>query len=162
MVSKQLRCRAQANNWRASVDRLSGAYAWKSATGLGASRLADASYSCQNLKVFANPIFNYTQNFNYIWDEVVLLIAFDSNLDSATRTLMEIGSEYTKEYLKGAEAELEKMRQNFWVPSFELKPQVYVTVTSNWVQLTMPYVVDRKSAAAPAALYIRKFFDRCR
>jgi hypothetical protein len=74
-------------------------------------------------KVFGNPIFNYTQNFNYIWDEVVLLITYDSNLDSATRTLVGVGGEYTKEYLKGAEAELEKLRQNFWGPASNSNPR---------------------------------------
>jgi small-conductance mechanosensitive channel len=127
---------------------------------IGGDQVSGRIVQLPNSKVFGNPIFNYTQNFNYIWDEVVLPITYGSNLDSATRPLMDVGGEYTKEYLKGAEAELEKLRQNFWVPSFELKPQVYVTVTSNWVQLTMRYVVEPKKRRSASSFIYQEVFRR--
>lgn len=127
---------------------------------IGGDQVSGRIVQLPNSKIFGNPIFNYTQNFNYIWDEVVLPITYNSNLDSATRILVDVGAEYTKEYLKGAEAQLEKMRQHFWVPSFELKPQVYVTVTSNWVQLTMRYVVEPKKRRSASSFIYQEVFRR--
>ena len=43
-----------------------------------------------------------------------------------SRILLEVGSEYTHEFLKGARSQLEKMRRYFLVPEFELEPNVYV------------------------------------
>ena len=106
-----------------------------------------------NAQIFGTPIFNYTQNFSYIWDEIKLPITYDSNIEQASKILTDVGNEYTREFLPGAQQELEEMRRYFVVPSIELKPVVYVNVTSNWLELTMRYIVDPKKRR-PASSYI--------
>lgn len=50
------------------------------------------------------------------------------------------------------------MKNYFLVPNFELMPQVYVQVNSNWVQLTMRYVVDpKKRRQASSFIYTEVF-----
>ena len=84
-----------------------------------------------NSQIFGTPVFNYTQNFSYIWDEVKLPITYSSNLEAASQILLDVGGEYTREFLQGAQEQLDAMRQAFLVPAFELKPNVYMKVTSN-------------------------------
>jgi small-conductance mechanosensitive channel len=127
---------------------------------IGGDQASGRIVQLPNSKVFGNQIFNYTQNFDYIWDEVVLPITYSSNLDSATRILVQVGGDYTKEFLQGAEAQLEKMRESFVVPSIELKPQVYVAVTSNWVQLTMRYLVEPKKRRTASSFIYREVFQK--
>lgn len=113
-----------------------------------------------NAQIFGSGAFNYTRDFQYIWDEIQLNITYDSNLRAATEILTQVATEYTHEFLEGARQQLERMQQYFLVPDFELKPQVYVKVTTNWVGLTMRYVVDpRKRRAASTFLY-RTVFER--
>ena len=95
-----------------------------------------------NSQIFGTPVYNYTQNFSYIWDQIDLPITYASNVDAATRIMSDAGTEYTKEFLQRAEHDLEQMAHNYLVPSFELKPHVYVTFDSNYVTLTMRYIVD--------------------
>jgi small-conductance mechanosensitive channel len=97
-----------------------------------------------NSMVFGTPIFNYTQNFSYIWDEIKLPITYDSNLEAATQILKQVGDDYTKEFLDGAQQELEKMRQYFLVPPMDVHPNVFLRVTDNWLELSMRYVTDPK------------------
>jgi small-conductance mechanosensitive channel len=97
-----------------------------------------------NSQIFGTPVFNYTQNFSYIWDEVKLPITYNSNLEAASQILLDVGGEYTREFLQGAQAQLDAMREAFLVPAFELKPNVFMKVTSNWLELSMRYVVDPK------------------
>ncbi len=107
-----------------------------------------------NAQIFGSGVFNYTRDFQYIWDEIQLNITYDSNLQAATDILTEAASGYTKEFLQGAQQQLARMQQYFVVPDFELKPQVYIKVTTNWVGLTMRYVVDpRKRRGASTFLY---------
>src|SRR5207237_8593116 len=75
---------------------------------IGGDQASGRIVQIPNSKVFGTAIFNYTQNFSYIWDEVHLPITYDSNFDSATRILLDVGGEYTKEFLKGAQEELEE------------------------------------------------------
>lgn len=97
-----------------------------------------------NSQIFGTPVYNYTQNFSYIWDEVPLPITYDSNVEAARQIMLAAGEEYTREFLHKAETDLEQMRHSFLVPKVELKPQVFVSFDSNYVTLTMRYIVDPK------------------
>ena len=113
-----------------------------------------------NSMIFGTPILNYTQHLSLIWDEVVLPITFQSNMESATRILTDIGTQYTREFLQNAEHDLEQMRHQFLVPQLELKPVVYVKVTSNWLELTMRYVVDPKKRRPASSFIYTEVFKR--
>jgi small-conductance mechanosensitive channel len=111
-----------------------------------------------NAQIFGAGVFNYTRDFQYVWDEVALNVTYESNLDAATKIMLEAGNKYTEEFLKGAEQQLHRMQQYFLVPGFELKPQVYVHVTTNWVGLTMRYVVDPKKRRSASTYLYRSIF----
>jgi len=101
-----------------------------------------------NSQIFGTPVYNYTQNFSYIWDEVQLPVTYGSNIEGGIRIMLDAGNEYTQEFMKTAESELERMRHSFLVPKVELKPQAYVSFDSNYVTLTMRYIVDPKQRRA--------------
>lgn len=112
-----------------------------------------------NAQIFGAGVFNYTRDFQYIWDEVKLNITYSSNIDSATKIMLNAATRYTEDFLSGAKAQLSRMQQYFLVPDIELKPQVYVSVTTNWVGLTMRYVVDPKKRRAASTFLYRAIFD---
>jgi len=112
-----------------------------------------------NAQIFGAGVFNYTRDFQYIWDEVALNVTYESNLDAATKIMLDAGNRYTQDFLQGAEKQLRRMQQYFLVPDMELKTQVYVHVTTNWVGLTMRYVVDPKKRRAAATFLYRTIFD---
>ncbi|MGH9570089.1 MAG: mechanosensitive ion channel family protein, partial [Candidatus Angelobacter sp.] len=56
-----------------------------------------------NAQVFGTPVFNYTRNFAYIWDEIKLPVTYDSNVNAATELLKKVGGEYSREFMEGAE-----------------------------------------------------------
>jgi small-conductance mechanosensitive channel len=115
-----------------------------------------------NAQIFGSGVFNYTRDFQYIWDEIPLNITYQSNLQAATEIMLEAGNHYTKEFLEGAQQQLRRMQQYFLVPDFELKPQVYLKVTTNWVGLTMRYVVDPKKRRSAATFLYRSIFEQIR
>lgn len=87
-------------------------------------------------------------------------ITYDSNIKAMTEIFTEVGNDYTRDFLKGAQSQLEQMRHYFLVPSMDLKPSVYLQVTSNWVQLTMRYVVDPKQRRAASSFIYTHVFER--
>jgi small-conductance mechanosensitive channel len=115
-----------------------------------------------NAQIFGAGVFSYTRDFPYIWDEVTLDVTYESNLDAATKIMVDAGNQYTKDFLGGAQENLRRMQEYFLVPDFELKSQVYVNVTTNWVGLTMRYVVDPKKRRSASTFLYRTIFDAIR
>jgi small-conductance mechanosensitive channel len=111
-----------------------------------------------NASVYQHPVYNYTQNFSWIWDELTLPVTYASDVAAATEILVETGKEYTRDFLKPAAAEIEKLRASYLLPDLTLEPKVYTRVTSNYVELTMRYLVEpRKRRAAGSWLYAHIF-----
>jgi len=115
-----------------------------------------------NSAVYQNSVYNYTQNFSFIWDELSLPVTYASDVPAARDILVKTGEEYTRDFLGNAKGELDQLRSEYLLPDLNLKPTVYMKVTSNYVQLTMRYLVDpRKRRPASSWLYER-IFDRVR
>ncbi len=127
---------------------------------LGGDQVTGRIVQISNAQVFGKPVFNYTRNFAYIWDEVCLPITYASNMQEATRILTDVGSEYTKDFLQGAQAEMQQMQRYFLVPKFEVQPQVYVKITSNWLQLSMRYIVEPKKRRSASSFIYTEVFKR--
>ena len=98
-----------------------------------------------NSQIFGTPVFNYTQNFSYIWDEVKLPITYNSNLEAASQ-FCSMSAASTRANSPGSAGAARAMWEAFLVPAFELKPNVFMKVTSNWLELSMRYVVTQKKA----------------
>ncbi len=113
-----------------------------------------------NSMLFGAPIMNYTQHLSCIWDEVSLPITYGSDVEGAIRLLTEVGREYTAEFLKTAEQQLEDMKRRFLVPSLEFEPTVFVSITSNWIQLRMRYVVEARKRRSASSYIYREVFRR--
>ena len=111
-----------------------------------------------NAQIFGAAVFNYTRNFAYIWDEIKLPITYGSDVQEATELLKSVGAKYSREFVEGARAEVEKMQRIFMVQSFELKPMIFMKITDNWVELTLRYLVDpRKRRAASTFIFTEVF-----
>ena len=111
-----------------------------------------------NSAVYQNSVYNYTQNFSFIWDELTLPVTYASDVPAATDILAKTGQEYTRDFLSSAQGELDKLRSEAVVPDLNLEPTVYTKVTSNYVELTMRYLVEpRKRRQASSWLYQRIF-----
>lgn len=111
-----------------------------------------------NSAVYQNSVYNYTQNFSFIWDELMLPVTYASDVPAARDLLVKTGEEYTRDFLSSASGELERLRSDYLLPDLNLKPTVYIRVTSNYVELTMRYLVDpRQRRPANSWLYDRVF-----
>jgi small-conductance mechanosensitive channel len=115
-----------------------------------------------NAQVFGASVFNYTRNFAYIWDEIKLPITYASNIKAATEMLKKVGGEYTREFMQGAESQIEKMQQIFMVSKFEVEPVVFMKVTDNWVELTLRYLVDPKKRRVACSYIFSEIFRQIR
>lgn len=110
--------------------------------------------SVANRTVFAAPVFNYTQHFRYLWDEITIPITYDSNWRLAGELMLEQGREYSSPLLAEAEAELRPMKEHYPLGETGVEPTLYIVMTDNWIEMTLRYVVEtRKRREVKAGLH---------
>ncbi len=94
-----------------------------------------------NAKIFDEPVYNYTRDFPYIWEEMVLPIAYTADRERAERILLEVASRHTVPISELGEGALEEMQRRYVMKSSEIKPAVYYRLTDNWLELTVRFIV---------------------
>lgn len=100
--------------------------------------------SIANRAVFSDPVFNYTQHWRYLWDEITIPFTYESDWKRAGELLLEHGQEYSSHLQAEAEVQLDKMMRQFPIHKTGVDPRIYVTMTDNWIEMTMRYIVEAR------------------
>ncbi len=95
-----------------------------------------------NGKVFLEPQANYTKGFEYIWNEIKVLITFESNWTKTKSILEDIINKHTKNIDLKAKQELLEASKNYMIYYKTLTPIVYTSVKDSGVQLTLRYLCN--------------------
>jgi small-conductance mechanosensitive channel len=98
-----------------------------------------------NRVVFSDPVFNYTQHWPYLWDEITIPITYNSDWRRAGELMVEHGREYTAHLQAQAEAQLRSLRDAYPVHKATVEPTLYLVMTDNWIELTLRYVVEAQA-----------------
>jgi len=95
-----------------------------------------------NSMVLRAPLSNYHIGFEYIWNEIPVLITFESNWKKAKELLLGIGRENAEYLSQGAQAQIRNAARKYLIVAGKLTPTVYTTVKDSGVMLTIRYLVD--------------------
>lgn len=95
-----------------------------------------------NGKVFTESQANYSTGFHFIWNEIPVLLTFESNWEKAKSILDEIVKKHSEHLTKSAEKEIKEASKKFMIYYSYLSPIVYTSVKESGVLLTMRYICD--------------------
>ena len=95
-----------------------------------------------NRVVFSDPVFNYTQHWPYLWDEIMLPITYSSDWRLAGQIMLEHGREYTDDFQVQAQSIMAKLMKRYPIHETTVEPSLYIVMTDNWIEMTLRYVVD--------------------
>lgn len=93
-----------------------------------------------NSFVFKEPVFNYSGDFPYLWDEITVPVKFGSDYARARAMLEGIVAEVAGPHLKDAKARWDHTVRTYRVEDARIDPLVTVVVNDNWVEYTVRYV----------------------
>jgi small-conductance mechanosensitive channel len=95
-----------------------------------------------NALVFTSILANYTKGLKYIWNEIPVLLSFDSNWEKAKGLLEEIASESIEVPEEDIEHALRKMSNRYMFQSGKLTPIVYTSVKDQGILITLRYLCE--------------------
>jgi small-conductance mechanosensitive channel len=94
-----------------------------------------------NSKTLREPLANYHIGFEYIWNEIPILITFESNWKKAKQLLSEIARDKAEYLSKGAQQQIRKAARKYLIHYNSLTPIIYTSVKDSGVLLTIRYLV---------------------
>ncbi len=98
-----------------------------------------------NSFVFKAPVFNYSGEFPFLWDEITVPIKYGTDWKHARVVLERIADEVVGDYAAGAHAAWEHVTRRYLVEDARVAPMVSLIANDNWIEFTLRYVVDYKS-----------------
>lgn len=100
-----------------------------------------------NDKVFDSPVYNYTREFPYLWEEIVIPVRYGDPRDRVERILLDVARRHTNEIVEEAKPHLEELRRIYNIPKTPgVEPVVYLRLTDNWVELTLRFLIRAREA----------------
>ena len=96
--------------------------------------------SVPNGKIFDEPVFNYSRDFGYIWEEMTLPISYDDDRKRAEEILLSTVNRHRPDVDKMKEDDLADLRRRYPVDNADLTPTVYYRLTDNWLELSVRFV----------------------
>jgi small-conductance mechanosensitive channel len=97
-----------------------------------------------NSFVFKEPVFNYSGDFPFLWDEIIVPIKYGSDRKLARKILERAAQEVVGEYAEQATKAWDKMTSLYLVEHAAVEPTVTLMANDNWLEYTLRYVVDFK------------------
>ncbi len=93
-----------------------------------------------NAKVFTEPLANYTAGFPFLWNEMGVMVTFESDWRGAKQLLVEIVDEATAGISQEAEKTLRSTSRRFLIHYSKLTPIVYTSVKDSGIMLSVRYL----------------------
>ncbi|PRY86529.1 mechanosensitive ion channel family protein [Mongoliibacter ruber] len=93
-----------------------------------------------NGKVFSDAQANYSQGFDYIWNEQNLYVSLDSNHKKAQKILKEIMNELMQDGFKSIERAMMKAHKEHFIHFGQFTPTVYSKIHERGIQLSLRYL----------------------
>lgn len=94
-----------------------------------------------NDKVFDEPVYNYTQEFPYIWEEIRLPVRYQDDRAKAEEILLAACRKHAlSEAGLGAE-EVSRIERRFGIAVGEIDPRTFWRITDNWLEVTVRFLV---------------------
>lgn len=97
-----------------------------------------------NGQIFDEPVFNYTRDFPYLWEEMMIPVSYKDDRAQVEEILLAVARRHTVQVTEVGHEALRTMRERYFVKDAEFEPKVYLRITDNWVELTVRFVVNER------------------
>jgi len=97
-----------------------------------------------NSFVFKEPVFNYSAEFPFLWDEIMVPIKYGSDYRLARELIERVAEEVVGDYVRPAEQAWVPITRRFLIEAASVRPTTTIIANQNWIEFTLRYVVDYK------------------
>ncbi|HVX41444.1 MAG TPA: mechanosensitive ion channel domain-containing protein [Gemmatimonadaceae bacterium] len=94
-----------------------------------------------NDKIFDTPIYNYTREFPFIWDELMFPIRYADDRRVVERILLDVARRHTAPIVQAAAPRVDELCRVYHLRHRpEIDPRVFYHLTDNWLALSLRFL----------------------
>lgn len=109
-----------------------------------------------NSFVFKEPVFNYSGDFPFLWDEIKIPVQYGSDYEMAKQLFEQVGIDVAGDLTDQSRKIWAELRNRFRLEEAQTEPMVSLVANDNWVEYTLRYVVNyRKRRATKTEIFTR-------
>ncbi len=112
-----------------------------------------------NSFVLSATIKNYTRDFEFIWDEVRIMLIYGSNWKKAEKITLEVAEPVIVEFEILAKKELLRMGEKYFITTYDVQTKIYTKIEENWIDMRLRYVVEPQKRRTVSHLLISKILQ---
>lgn len=95
-----------------------------------------------NSFVFKEPVFNYSADFPFLWDELKVPVRHGSDRAAARQIMLDAAEAITGDYAERVANTWENMTRSYVIEKARVTPMVTMVADENWMTYTVRYVTD--------------------
>ncbi|KHG43110.1 transporter [Aphanizomenon flos-aquae 2012/KM1/D3] len=112
-----------------------------------------------NSFVFKEPVFNYSADFPFVWDEITVPVKYGSDRSLTREILQQVANEVVGEYMPQAQVQWQHMVHKYLIEDARIEPAVTLAANDNWLEFTLRYVVDYKQRRCKKDVIFSRILD---
>jgi small-conductance mechanosensitive channel len=99
---------------------------------------------CPNNKIFTEAIFNYTKGFEYIWNEIKIVVTYESDWKKAKNIILDVTTKDQIDLGETVRGKIQRLSKKYMIHYEKLTPFVWINIVDFGVELTLRYLTDAR------------------
>jgi small-conductance mechanosensitive channel len=97
-----------------------------------------------NSALFKNPVFNFTRGFEFLWDEIKIIVTFESDWRKAEEIILKHARRESEKTGQEVAKRIKKMAESYFIFYEKFTPIVYTKIVDNGIELSLRYLTEVK------------------
>jgi len=112
-----------------------------------------------NSAALRHPVHNYTRDFEFIWNEIKIVVTFESDWRKAKEIILNHAQEEADRIKKEVDRLIRRMSAHYLIYYEKLTPIVYVKIIGSGVELSLRYLTEAKNRRSTTDEISKKILD---
>jgi small-conductance mechanosensitive channel len=112
-----------------------------------------------NSFVFKEPVFNYSGDFPFLWDEITFPVKYGSDWKFAREVLQRVAEEVMGDFARRSGESWKTVVKKYLIEDARVEPMITLRADENWVEFTVRYIVDYKQRRTAKDLLFTRILE---
>lgn len=112
-----------------------------------------------NAKIFDEPVYNYTRDFPFIWEEMSVTVRYEDDRKLVEKILLEAARRHAVDPEAISPEAAHTLERRFDLQRLDFAPRVFLRLTSNWLEMNLRFMSRDHGTRAIKDLIVRDVLD---